>query len=108
MANHQHIQSIDEFDTLVNQNKPFVFFKHSLTCPISKNAFREFEEFTNEHKDFPSYYLQVQTDRDLSDYIAEQTGIKHESPQALVFDNGNVKWHASHSNITAESLVKNI
>ncbi|ALC82042.1 MULTISPECIES: bacillithiol system redox-active protein YtxJ [Bacillus] len=104
----QHIQSIEEFDALIEQDKPFVFFKHSLTCPISKNAFVEYEAFTKQNENVQSYYLHVQTDRELSNYIAEKTGIRHESPQALVFDNGSVKWHASHSKITADSLMKNL
>lgn len=106
MAN-QHIQSIEEFEELAKQNEPFVFFKHSLTCPISQKAYQEYEAFTKEFTDYPSYYLHVQTDRELSDYIAETYRIKHESPQAFVFENGNVKWHASHSNITANSLIEN-
>lgn len=51
-------------------------------------------------------YLKVQESRPLSNYIAEQYGIKHESPQAFIFTNGNVKWHASHSQITAQALAE--
>ena len=34
------------------------------------------------------YYLVVQEERKLSDYIAEKTNVKHESPQAFYFIDG--------------------
>ncbi|GIN75523.1 hypothetical protein J41TS8_05640 [Bacillus sp. J41TS8] len=103
----QLIQTEDEFKKLAEKNDTFIFLKHSVTCPISKRAFEEFESFANQHEDIPAYYLKVQESRPLSNYIAEQYGIKHESPQAFIFTNGNVKWHASHSQITAQALAEN-
>ena len=35
-------------------------------------------------------------------------GVKHESPQAILFHNGEVVWHASHGAITVESLTRAI
>lgn len=52
------------------------------------------------------YYLIVQEERELSNYIEEKTGIKHESPQAFYFVNGEASWHESHDNITVSSLAK--
>ncbi|UOY90350.1 bacillithiol system redox-active protein YtxJ [Bacillus glycinifermentans] len=102
----QLIQTEDEFKQL-EMDGTFVFFKHSTTCPISRRAFEEFKAFADGHEDIPAYYLTVQESRPLSNYIAEQYGIKHESPQAIVFENGKVKWHASHSQITAQALTEN-
>ncbi|MDA1477652.1 bacillithiol system redox-active protein YtxJ [Bacillus changyiensis] len=103
----QLIQTEAEFKHLEADHESFVFFKHSLTCPISRRAFEEFEKFCDKHQDVPAYYLKVQESRSLSNYIAEHYAIKHESPQALIFKNGEVKWHASHSQITADSLAEN-
>lgn len=99
----QQLTSIEEFNTIVESTPAFLLIKHSLTCPISANAFEEYEKFT-EKSDFPTFYLYVQEARPLSNYIAETYGVKHESPQALVFADGNVKWHTSHWNITEKSL----
>ncbi|MFJ5965281.1 bacillithiol system redox-active protein YtxJ [Bacillus sp. NPDC093026] len=104
----QLIETEDQFNQLTNQDGTFILFKHSLTCPISQAAFQEFEAFASEHEDIPSYFLQIQSARELSSYVAEETGVKHESPQALIFNGGKVKWHASHSNITKEALEQNI
>lgn len=78
--------------------------KHSTTCPISHAAFLEYEKFSKEHTELSCYFLTVQDARSLSNFIAEQYHIKHESPQAILFKNGDVNWHASHWKITNSSL----
>ncbi|MEH7226401.1 bacillithiol system redox-active protein YtxJ [Bacillus sp. JJ1566] len=98
------VETIEEFNNVLEKENNFIFIKHSLTCPISKAAFDEYEQFVAEHEDVPTYYLNVQEARDLSNHIAEHFEIKHESPQALLFEDGKVKWNASHRNITKESL----
>ncbi|MFN2747611.1 MULTISPECIES: bacillithiol system redox-active protein YtxJ [Bacillus] len=103
----QLIQTEDEFRRLEESDGTFVFLKHSTTCPISRRAFEEFNAFAEHHEDIPAYYLKVQESRPLSNYIAERYGIKHESPQAIIFTDGKVKWHASHSQITEPALEAN-
>jgi bacillithiol system protein YtxJ len=46
----------------------------------------------------------VQESRSLSDLVARETGIRHESPQVILFRNGEPVWNTSHHGITAESL----
>ena len=41
----------------------------------------------------------------IADAIEAQTGVAHESPQALVLRNGRVAWHASHWQVTADSVA---
>ncbi|WP_299089209.1 bacillithiol system redox-active protein YtxJ [uncultured Metabacillus sp.] len=104
----QTIETIEQFEELFNKHEQFLFVKNSLTCPISQAAFEEYQEFAETHQDFPSYHLHVQDSRQLSNYIAETFGIKHESPQALLFKGRNVVWNASHWKITSEALEKEI
>lgn len=98
------VESIDQFHEIVQANNKFLLFKHSLTCPISKDAYSQFEKFVMNNKDAPAFYLYVQQARPLSNYIAETYQIKHESPQALLFEDGKVTWNASHWRITEEVL----
>lgn len=98
------ITSIEAFKRLLEEKSYFYFMKHSITCPISINAFEEFKKFHYE-RDIDGYYLIVQDHRELSNYIADHFDIKHESPQAFYFENGTVKWHDSHSNITVQKLA---
>ncbi|MBT2691176.1 bacillithiol system redox-active protein YtxJ [Bacillus sp. ISL-47] len=98
--------SNEAFDQAVKSGEQLLLLKHSSTCPVSGAAYEEYESFANEHKDLNIYYLVVQEDRPLSNHIAETFHIKHESPQAILFNNGDVAWHASHWKITYDSLQK--
>ncbi|AMQ75164.1 MULTISPECIES: bacillithiol system redox-active protein YtxJ [Bacillus] len=104
----QLISSEEEFKNAAEKENTFVFLKHSTTCPISQAALQEFDAFASEHSEVPSYYLQVQDSRPLSNYIAETYGVKHESPQVFVITNGEVKWHASHSQITKNAIEQHL
>ena len=57
-------------------------------------------------RDIDGYYLVVQEERKLSDYIAEKTNVKHESPQAFYFVDGKAVWNASHSDINVSTLAQ--
>ena len=99
----EKISSIEEFEQALEKGEAFLFIKHSLTCPISHEAFNECKSF-DEQSQVPVYYLAVQESRELSNYIADRFQIKHESPQALIFVDGKAVWDASHWKITKSSL----
>jgi bacillithiol system protein YtxJ len=82
-----------------------VVFKHSQTCPVSWAAQRQVDSFTQAHPEVPLYTLIVQKERELSNQLAASTGIRHESPQILVFRRGAVATHTSHEQITVAYLV---
>ncbi|WP_409302225.1 bacillithiol system redox-active protein YtxJ [Peribacillus sp. SCS-155] len=101
------IESQAEFEELISKES-FLLIKHSLTCPVSGAAFEEYESFLEDHQGENTAYLAVQEARPLSNYIAEAYGIKHESPQAILFRNGKPVWNASHWKITYDTLSKAI
>ncbi|ALM56351.1 MULTISPECIES: bacillithiol system redox-active protein YtxJ [Staphylococcus] len=98
------LSSIDQFKQIIKENKYAFVLKHSETCPISANAMDQFNKFLYE-RDMDGYYLIVQQERDLSNYIEEQTDVKHESPQAFYFVEGQAIWNASHDKINVASLA---
>lgn len=100
----EKIDTVEKFEELVQNKAVFWLVKHSLTCPISANAFDEYKQYVEGNKDIDTYYLAVQEARALSNYIAEKYQVKHESPQALLFKNNHIVWHASHGRITVDSL----
>lgn len=53
----------------------------------------------------PVSLVDVARQRDLARRIAEQTGIRHESPQVLVLRDGVAVWSASHRAITAAAVA---
>ena len=89
MSEYARLQSVAEIDELVAKSRetPVVFFKHSLTCPVSGTALREYESFLADRpaEDATVYTLvEVQNAREVSNEIARRTGVRHESPQALL------------------------
>jgi bacillithiol system protein YtxJ len=88
-------------------DKAELIFKHSSTCPISMAAYEELEKYLAHPSLKVDYYLVVvQTARDVSNKIATQLAVEHESPQAILLHNGKVVWHASHRAITAATLAQ--
>lgn len=82
----------------------FLVFKHSLICPTSARAFAEYEAFVAAHPDVPTAWIDVIGERPWARHVAEATGVRHESPQAILVRSGKVAWHASHGGITRKAL----
>jgi len=82
----------------------YLLLKHSPTCPISGSVRMEVEAFAGDHPDLPTGMIDVLDGRALSQAVASRTGIQHESPQALLLENGAVVWHENHWRVTAARL----
>ncbi|WP_375561297.1 bacillithiol system redox-active protein YtxJ [Bernardetia sp. OM2101] len=86
---------------------PVLIFKHSTRCSISSMALSRFERQWNQEKmgNVEPYYLDLIQYRNISNLIADELGINHESPQILLVENGKCTYHASHSAIYFDDLV---
>lgn len=109
MATYENLTSNDDLEAFFesSMSRPALLFKHSLTCPISGTAFREYQKFLDEQPDSGDVgfgLIEIQKARELSNDVSGRTGIRHESPQALLIRNGEVTWHASHFKIRADTL----
>ena len=93
MAQFRELKSETEFENFVDGGRRVVL-KHSVSCPISHDLYRGISSL-----DSDVGLVVVQTSRALSNYISEKTGIRHESPQALVFDDGDCVYAESHYDI---------
>ena len=82
-----------------SNEQPVVLFKHSNSCPISAAAHRALKQLGAEVS-----IVVVQESRDLSREVETRTGVRHESPQALVLRNGEAVWTASHFDVTADAV----
>nr|WP_124218996.1 bacillithiol system redox-active protein YtxJ [Aquisalibacillus elongatus] len=99
------LTSKEQFEQVLKDNENLVLLKHSLTCPISADAKGQMEKFEASQA-YPTYIIHIQDNRELSNYVAEYFDIKHESPQVFYIENGEVKHHASHWDVTAKKLEK--
>jgi bacillithiol system protein YtxJ len=85
----------------LSHSQPVVLFKHSTTCPISATAYQEMSRYVGDIS-----LLVVQKSRELSRAVERLTGVRHESPQALVLRNGEAVWNASHWRVRAEEVER--
>lgn len=94
------ISSIEQWEELLkaSREKPLVILKHSNTCPVSAAAY---EKMTNgEQNDrFSVYIVMIQENRDISNKIAKDLSVKHESPQVIVIKDGVSVYSESHFKI---------
>lgn len=76
---------------------PVVLFKHSISCGLSAMVKYQLEEEWNfKAKDLSFYYLDLINHRDISNKIAEEFDIIHQSPQLIVLHQGKPTSHTSH------------
>lgn len=103
-ARFTNLESNEKLDELfeASNEKPVILFKHSVTCPISSDVYHEVS-----NADAEINLVVVQTARNISTAIAERTGIRHESPQAIIIKNGQAIYNASHYDVTVEELEEN-
>ncbi len=102
-ANFIELNTTQKLEQLINESgeKPVVLFKHSTTCPISAGVYQEISK-----ADADINLVIVQKARNVSSAIAAKTGVRHESPQAIVLKNGKVIYQASHYDVTARDIEK--
>ncbi len=105
MIEWENISSIEELKNAVaeSHNSPVAIFKHSTRCSVSfmaKKSIEMYWDLTN----VKTYYLDLIKFRDVSNFIASEYDVRHQSPQLIGFVNGEVFYHASHSAATAQSF----
>ena len=102
------LNSIEQLKDLYQQSdtNPVVLFKHSTRCSISSMAKSRIENNLSKlFPDFPIYYLDLIVHRNISNSIAKDLGVEHQSPQIIVVKNGQAIYDTSHGGIDANNLV---
>lgn len=111
-----HVKEIDTLEELdealaSTRGKPAFIFKHSTRCPISSGANRRVRDYILDKQDaeadIPEFYLlKVVESRAVSDALAEQLGVPHQSPQLILVRDGKAVWSTTHHNIAADAIDK--
>ena len=103
------IRSEEDLENAVKQSyeNRVAIFKHSTSCFISKTVLKNFEkEIENSGEQNVSFYfLDLLAFRPISNKIAEDFAIRHESPQLIVLENGKAINNASHQDISLSQIV---
>jgi bacillithiol system protein YtxJ len=103
----QPLRDLEALETALHRSAsgPVVIFKHSPTCGISAQAREDLLDWSaTEPAPVPIYEVRVREHRDVSDAIAARFRLRHESPQALIIEDGRVKWHGSHFHVNAREV----
>jgi bacillithiol system protein YtxJ len=103
------LDKLEQLSHIANSEGYSVIFKHSTRCSVSMMAKKRFEqEWDSIPEGTPVYFLDLISFRDISNKIAEQFNVHHESPQMLLIKKGECIYETSHGVISAEDLAEQI
>ena len=100
LQNEQQLNELKENSI----TRPQIIFKHSIRCGISSVVKSRLEK-GKLPVDNDYYFLDIIRCRTLSNKIAEEFKVYHESPQVLVIRNGECVYDESHMGITIQDLL---
>jgi bacillithiol system protein YtxJ len=103
------LTSEEQLEILLKQShtKPQLIFKHSTRCYVSSVVKTRLESGTlPAHIDF--HYLDLLAHRSLSNKIAEDLKVYHESPQVLLVQNGECVFDESHLVIRMQDILSEV
>jgi bacillithiol system protein YtxJ len=97
------LRSINQIDEIreVSKEKSVLIFKYSSRCSLSQMALERLERNWKESEmaDVKSYFLDLISYREISNRIAHEFDVEHESPQVLIIENGKSIYDESHMGI---------
>jgi bacillithiol system protein YtxJ len=97
------LNTVSQLEQIREESKenPVVIFKHSTRCSTSRMVLDRLERNwkSEELGNVKAYYLDLISYREVSNQIAEQFEIEHESPQLLIIADGKAVYDRSHLSI---------
>ncbi len=94
----------------LSESTPVMIFKHSTRCSVSSMSLdRLLRKWKNgdEEKIVP-YFLDLIAHRELSNLVAQEFGVSHESPQVIVIKNGKAIYDDSHFGISYPDIMEQV
>ncbi|MGG0381685.1 bacillithiol system redox-active protein YtxJ [Priestia endophytica] len=104
----KEIKTLEEWNSILENStkRGQVILKHSTTCPVSANALQEYNDYLENtpNHDLDYTLVKVIESRAVSNKIAEDMNVKHESPQIIFVKDKSKYWTASHWAVTTEHM----
>ena len=97
-------EQVDEF---LAGNKTAAIFKAG-TCHKTPTAFEHVQTHFEDRDDLPLGIIRVVEARKASNHVEELTGVRHESPQLLLFKDGKSVFDRDNWDITAETVAQGL
>jgi bacillithiol system protein YtxJ len=106
--NWERLENVEQLKSIKDRSAahPVLIFKHSTRCAISRTVLERIERNWNstEMQDVSPFFLDLIRHRDVSNLVASEFQVHHESPQVLVIRNGLAVYDASHTGINYDEL----
>ncbi len=103
------LTSVEQLDEIKQSSSTdnILIFKHSTRCPTSSMALNRLERNWTEDnkKTVTPFFLDLISYRDVSNAIASDFSVMHESPQVLVIKNGKCVYNESHLAISLPTIM---
>jgi len=97
------IESTEELLALLASERA-ILYKHSTRCGLSTSALLHVEDFAEKFPAAELYMINVIQNRSVSCEAEDRLGIRHETPQVILVEGGQVMRHASHRQVNVETL----
>lgn len=106
--NWNYLESPDQLNQLIHESAeaPVLIFKHSTRCSISRATLDRLERNwkDSEVPNVKPYFLDLLSYRSISNAIADQFQVEHQSPQVLIIRNGKSVYDNSHYGIDFNAI----
>ena len=102
-----NLEDYSQIEQALEDSKPLLIFKHSTRCSISSMAKNRFER-NFDLDDIKVFYLDLIKYRSISNQLASDFNVPHESPQVMYINEGRCFYHASHGGIDVNDLKASI
>jgi bacillithiol system protein YtxJ len=111
MNSWKSVTEKEHFYTLLenSEEKPQIIFKDSYTCGISAHAKHRLKlgfELIEGKADF--HYLDLLTFRPISNLVAQELKVTHQSPQVILLKNKQVVYTSSHHAIDPAVIARHL
>jgi bacillithiol system protein YtxJ len=108
MTTWKPITAQEDISTILDasEQKTQLIFKDSTTCGISAYAKERLvtgSDILTERADFN--YLDLLAFRSISNYIAEELNVVHQSPQIIVLKDRKVVYQVTHHSIEVDKIL---
>mgnify|MGYP003492721159 CR=1 FL=1 len=108
--NWKDLRSEQQMREILEESKTItvMIFKHSSRCSTSRMVLdrlaRKWKEEETSH--LKTYFLDLISFREISNSIASEFDVPHESPQVLIIENGRSVYDRSHFDIDYDQILQ--
>jgi bacillithiol system protein YtxJ len=99
------LTTADQVDDFLAKNPASAIFKAG-TCHKTQETFAQVQAHLEPREDMPLGIIRVVESRPASNRVTERTGITHESPQIILFKDGQAVFDRDNWDITGEAVAE--